>query len=285
MDDFSVISFGGTNYKFSKQGILFFPYYGYSGYGNFGLIDCVNKNTIDLEPLKHLFESNTPIDFDLFDIENQFIKYKDKMVQFDRLKNSDNNKVRTIFRKEFLVIGQWNLGFAINEHTISSTLNEDGSFDTMRTELGELLYQYKYCFNRDKEDNISKIVTENLFKLFPSIDFIIPIPASNFNRPFQPVIELVKKISELSKIPIELGYLEKIPTPAIKEINDTKQREKILKNAFSVPDRRCKGKTVLLFDDFYRSGATLNAATKALKEQGDVETVYVLTITKTRTKR
>ncbi|WP_337738617.1 ComF family protein [Agrobacterium vitis] len=42
------------------------------------------------------------------------------------------------------------------------------------------------------------------------------------------------------------------------------------------------GKNILLFDDVFRSGTTLNEITKVLLEQGQASSVRVLTITKTR---
>ena len=45
------------------------------------------------------------------------------------------------------------------------------------------------------------------------------------------------------------------------------------------------GKHILLFDDLYRSGATLNAVTDLLMNQGDAKTVRVLTVTRTRSNR
>jgi competence protein ComFC len=42
---------------------------------------------------------------------------------------------------------------------------------------------------------------------------------------------------------------------------------------------------VLLFDDLYRSGETLAEATRTLQEQGRVQRVYVLTVTRTRVLR
>jgi predicted amidophosphoribosyltransferase len=50
-------------------------------------------------------------------------------------------------------------------------------------------------------------------------------------------------------------------------------------------DERYKNKRVLLIDDLFRSGETLNASIRTLKEQGKVNDIYVLAITKTRTKR
>ena len=78
---------------------------------------------------------------------------------------------------------------------------------------------------------------------------------------------------------------KKKKTEQLKNISDPIEREKILKDAFGVKDLRYREKKVLLFDDLYRSGATLRAITKVLYELGRVQNVYVLTLTKTRTRR
>ena len=74
-------------------------------------------------------------------------------------------------------------------------------------------------------------------------------------------------------------------TEQLKDITDPIEREEILKNSFGVKDLRYKDSKVLLFDDLYRSGATLREITKVLYENGRVQNVYVLTLTKTRTRR
>ena len=54
-------------------------------------------------------------------------------------------------------------------------------------------------------------------------------------------------------------------------------------------EQRCNnslyGKNILLFDDLYRSGETLKAVCNIVANQGGANNVYVLTITKTRSKR
>jgi predicted amidophosphoribosyltransferase len=45
---------------------------------------------------------------------------------------------------------------------------------------------------------------------------------------------------------------------------------------------RTSGKNLLLFDDLYRSGATVSAITELLKSQGKAKAVYLLTLTETR---
>lgn len=74
-------------------------------------------------------------------------------------------------------------------------------------------------------------------------------------------------------------------TEQIKGVEEPTAREKILQNAFGIKDLRYRNKKVLLFDDLYRSGATLRVITEVLYEKGRVQNVYVLTLTKTRTRK
>ncbi len=52
-----------------------------------------------------------------------------------------------------------------------------------------------------------------------------------------------------------------------------------------VAKREIEGRNILLFDELYQSGATLNAITQALKNKGKAKEVYALTLTITRRRR
>ena len=68
-------------------------------------------------------------------------------------------------------------------------------------------------------------------------------------------------------------------------ITDKKKKKKILSGAFKVINNDLiKNKKILLFDDIYQTGETLRAIARVLYEEGFVQNVYVLTVTKTRTK-
>ena len=116
-------------------------------------------------------------------------------------------------------------------------------------------------------------------------DVIIPVPPSNFNRPYQPIYELARKLVE-SGFNVDFDFLIKTKsTPPVKEINDSILRKNLLMNIFEVRDLRYKNKKILLFDDFFRSGDTLFSIANILKEKGFAKEVSAFTITKTRTKR
>lgn len=71
-------------------------------------------------------------------------------------------------------------------------------------------------------------------------------------------------------------------TPQLKNVYDLDERLKLLEGAFQVDENKIKGKHVLLFDDLFRSGATMNVITSALYDQGKAKDVVAFTVTKTR---
>lgn len=42
------------------------------------------------------------------------------------------------------LIGRWKGGWALDLHTVSSKINLDGSYDNVRSKIGEALYLLKY---------------------------------------------------------------------------------------------------------------------------------------------
>jgi len=184
--------------------------------------------------------------------------------------------------------GNWKVGWALNLHTVSSVPRPDGGFETQRTEIGELLYQLKYKCDKSKIEPIAEVAANFLKRrlVFPFLTAIIPVPPSKLDRSFQPVQELAIRIGQKVNLSVPSDYFIKVKaTDALKAIEDTKSRKEQLKGAFKVKDNRFAGKYILLFDDLFRSGETLNEITDVLVKEGKVSKVFVLTITKTRTKR
>lgn len=186
--------------------------------------------------------------------------------------------------------GNWKEGWALDLHTLYSILIEPdlGVFDTKRTPIGEELYLLKYRNERNRAENIAKVAAEflNNKKSDWNLDVIIPIPPSDITREFQPVYELAKSIGQLVGLPVDLNSLKKLKnTSQLKNIYKPEERKEILKDAFSIEDNALSGKNVLIFDDLYRSGETLNAVCDVIMNKGKTKEVYVLTITKTRSKR
>lgn len=146
--------------------------------------------------------------------------------------------------------GIWDSGYSLDVYSLHSELigvDEFGHnmFDTVRSEIGEAVYQLKY-------------------------------------RKKQPVFQLVKKISELLKLPHEENLIEKTThTDQMKNIAVEKRSSK-LKDVFTVSKQDFSYNNILLFDDLFQSGATANECVKAIKSQKDNTKVFLITMTKTR---
>ncbi len=188
--------------------------------------------------------------------------------------------------------GNWSEGFALDLHTISSEFlgyDEFGHevFDTKRSEVGELLYRLKYKSDKSSLKDIIDLTVDflsNEWKISRILDGILSVPPSR-KRAFQPVIEVARGISSKLQVPLHEDFLIKVKeTPELKNIYDYQRRIESLKDTFATKNLSLKGKNVLLFDDLYRSGATCNAITRVLYEKGKVNRVYVLALTKTRSK-
>ena len=189
--------------------------------------------------------------------------------------------------------GNWDAGWVLDVHTLSSVPLPDGEFRTERSQLGELLYQVKYRHDRTKIPAIAEIVSEFVkgqiavdeHRDHPFPEAIIPIPPSTF-RDFQPVIAIAAKIGEMLDLPAALNYLIKVKrTPPLKSLAHNESRQEQLKGAFDLQSHNGNFRYVLLFDDIYRSGETLTEATHLLRNKGGVSHVHVLTLTQTRTKQ
>lgn len=184
--------------------------------------------------------------------------------------------------------GNWRAGWALDLHTLSSIPIGDGEFATTRTEVGEALYQLKYHSDRNKIHPLAETACQFMQTrlVTPYLHAIIPVPPSNLSRLFQPVLELAREIGRRLNLPVFDNYLLKTrSTEPLKGIDDPETRRKELQGAFRVKDNSLAGRKVLLFDDLFRSGETLTEITDVLYNSGKVQNVYVLTITKTRSKR
>lgn len=87
---------------------------------------------------------------------------------------------------------------------------------------------------------------------------------------------LAKEIGFRVNIPVDVTLVKrKINTIPQKEFS-RKERKKNLKNAFEIT-KKIEGKRVLIIDDIYTTGSTIDAISVLLKKAG-VEKTYFLTI-------
>lgn len=185
--------------------------------------------------------------------------------------------------------GRWRKGFALDIQTVSSTFlgyNESGheQFDTKRSEIGQLLYRLKYRSDEKVVPDLVATAVGFLKEWNPQVDGILLVPPSKI-RKVQPVPLLARGIANSLDLEFMDGVIKKTrDIPQLKDVQDGEKRAELLKGIFSVDKAKTKGRRLLLFDDLFRSGATMNEITETLYDQGQVADVFALTITSTRSK-
>jgi ComF family protein len=114
-----------------------------------------------------------------------------------------------------------------------------------------------------------------------SFDLLLPVPLHTRRlreRGFNQALLLVKELSHRIGIPYEKTILQK-KRPTIPQVNlSGAEREKGVRGAFDVIGKEeLERKSVLLVDDVYTTGATVNECSKVLL-RGGAERVGVLTL-------
>lgn len=182
------------------------------------------------------------------------------------------------------VFGKWEKGFVFDKHIRSSTClgnDEYGNlvFDNSRSPMGELVFQLKY---RNKVENVSLIVELllNEFSGWENFDYIVPAPFS-MHRINQPVNLICESLANRVNVPM-LVALEKQSTEQLKNYNSEEQKLNVLLDSIKLIDQdSIAGKNILLIDDLFDSGSTLNVSTQILLDNG-ASSVCILAMTKTK---
>lgn len=135
--------------------------------------------------------------------------------------------------------------------------------------------RYGYYFGQE----MGKIFQQKLRA--KDIDVIIPIPLHRKRRKIRGYNQAEILAEELGKcmgVPVESNWLcRKVYTNPQKELG-RKERGKNLRHVFQISKDFRPVKSVLLVDDIYTTGSTVDSAAEVLKSHG-VSKVYFLTIT------
>ncbi|RUT67092.1 amidophosphoribosyltransferase [Morganella morganii] len=183
--------------------------------------------------------------------------------------------------------GSWKEGFALDKHTEwSKPLGENSAghmqFDTKRTEAGEALYQLKYKQDWSQLYPLARCLADNIKIRFPDVHFVLPMPAST-RRTRQPVTEIVQMVSKITGLPHfdHLLLKESGGTP-LKNLTGRQEKLDAIGERFSVFDQIQNDGCwkVVVIDDIYHTGASLESACQVLRGYSKVNKIYVATLTR-----
>jgi len=186
--------------------------------------------------------------------------------------------------------GRWREGFALDYHTVSSTYLGDDEygtprFETKRSELGELLYQLKYRSDTSAVAAMVDAAADFLAQWKPGVEIVVPVPPTRHDRKLQPVLVLASALCGRLGIPLAGDCITRTKeVPELKNVYDYDERLRLISDAYAVDASQASGRRVLLFDDLYRSGATMNTIAALLLDRGGAAEVFALAMTRTRSK-
>jgi predicted amidophosphoribosyltransferase len=182
--------------------------------------------------------------------------------------------------------GPWDAGYSLDKHTISSTYLGDDEyghpqFDTTRSEVGEALFRLKYRADRSQAPILAAQMATSLGRHFSSVSVVVPMPPSK-HRAVQPVAELARHLAAQMDVPCGENLLVKTgQTAQMKDIASRDDRVSALCAAFVVYDVLSGGRhDVLIVDDLFDTGSSLEAATKVLRGYSKVGRIFVATVTR-----
>ena len=151
-----------------------------------------------------------------------------------------------------------------------------------RTKLGKLIYNFKYKGDTEAGTMLAELLTKLIQTKFTGLDVLTTVPPSAVSRIFQPVQYLSRMVSIQSNLSWESALLFRTKlSGGQKRIRSRFAKAKNVANLFQLKEEnKVRGKRILLLDDIYDSGATVNEICRVLKSKG-AHYIGVVTLAKT----
>jgi ComF family protein len=167
----------------------------------------------------------------------------------------------------------FNDGFCLGDYSYENS---------KRTKLGKLIYNFKYKGDKKAGDILSNLLTELIKTRLNPPDILVTVPPAVVSRVFQPTSYLTEIVSLFTGIPWNKGLIVRTRQCGMqKKLSRMSEKVRNVANLFQLEGgNKVKGKKVLVLDDIYDSGATVNEICRVLKSKGAYY-IGVVTLAKT----
>lgn len=146
--------------------------------------------------------------------------------------------------------------------------------------IKQSIYRYKYKNRREYAAYYAKQIYENCGGRMSTwkADVLIPVPLHSsklWKRGFNQAELIAEHLSKLTGIPVDGEVLVRSrKTIPMKNLDDQERIEN-LKNAFHIKDNVVEYNKVILVDDIYTTGTTIDECTKVLMDRGASNVYFV----------
>jgi competence protein ComFC len=167
-------------------------------------------------------------------------------------------------------------GWTLSAHLDKLTARS-GADMTRRSVLAETMYRYRYQGDGSLLQTIASCFASAIRTLFAdrltTFDGLVMVPPPLDRADYSPVITLITEISRLTGIP-SLQF-------AVRDVQESahepsERSDRVFAFSSPVASGAYTGKRILVVDDVYRSGRSLNAFCSLIKNEGEATEVMAL---------
>lgn len=144
------------------------------------------------------------------------------------------------------------------------------------------IYRFKYAGRQEYADFFGEEIVNNLHDFIERVgaEALVPVPlhSKRFRkRGYNQAELLAKAVSRYSGIPVYRKLLVRSKNTVPLKYQNPVERQNNLKKAFNIAQNDVKLKTIIVVDDIYTTGSTIDEVTRTLKAAG-VSDVYFLAL-------
>lgn len=148
---------------------------------------------------------------------------------------------------------------------------------TMKSSLMKFKYEGRREYVEYYVKAMSYFAAKDILRWNPDVVIPIPLHKKKYRiRGFNQAECLARGLAKEWDLPFSAGILKKVKNTRSQKKLQAAERKHNLDDAFAVCEE-IRGLSVLVIDDVYTTGSTMDAAAKVLKEKG-AEKVYFLTL-------
>lgn len=158
---------------------------------------------------------------------------------------------------------------------------EEGRGFFLYSSVADSIYRFKYAGRQEYAVFYAQKITERLGRTIRAwqADALVPVPihyTRKRERGYNQAEVLAREIGKRTGIPVDAKLIRRVKKTLPQKLLDDRGRQNNLKRAFKIERNDVKLKRVIIVDDIYTTGSTIDACALELKKAG-VEKIYFIT--------
>ncbi len=154
--------------------------------------------------------------------------------------------------------------------------------------VADAIYRFKYLGRKEYADYFGVYMAERFEKALRDgtleglPDLLVPVPASRqrmrkrgYNQAALLAQAMNRSLPKELRVPMETEALQRVVNTAVMRTLGVEARKKNLKKAFHVYGNSVRLKSIMLIDDIYTTGTTIDACARALREAGAADVTFM----------